>query len=64
MTTTSDIPLDLAAAARTLAAEATALQARVTELRDALALLDLQMEFVAASLHRLRSDAPGPLPGF
>ncbi|MFD8565472.1 hypothetical protein [Streptomyces sp. NPDC059639] len=54
MTTTSETPLALAAAAQSLAAEAAALQTRIVELRDTLALLDLQMESVADSLHRLR----------
>ncbi|MFH8561447.1 hypothetical protein [Streptomyces sp. NPDC017988] len=54
MTTISETPLALAAAARSLAEEAVALQARITELRDTLALLDLHIESVSASLHRFR----------
>ncbi|MFJ9131269.1 hypothetical protein ACIRJS_45050 [Streptomyces sp. NPDC102340] len=54
MTTTSETPLAVAVAAQSLTAEAAALQARITELRGTLALLDLQMESVSDSLHRLR----------
>ncbi|MEV1023267.1 hypothetical protein [Streptomyces sp. NPDC050264] len=62
----SESPL---AAAQSLAAEAVALQARITELRDALALVDLQMWSVTDSLRRLRGigaeyvparPSPGP----
>ncbi|MBD0674010.1 hypothetical protein [Streptomyces sp. CBMA156] len=68
MTTTSAPPLALAAAARSLAAEAVALQARVTELRGTLALLDLRMRSVSDSLRRLRDAGAGyppapPSPG-
>ncbi|KUL52417.1 hypothetical protein [Streptomyces sp. NRRL S-1521] len=54
MTTLTETPLDLAAAVQSLAAEAVALQARITELRDTLALLDLRRGSVSDSLHRFR----------
>lgn len=62
MTSTTETPLAVAATAQSLAAEAISLRSHITELRQTLALLDLQMQSVSDTLHRLRAvsaeDAP------
>ncbi|MEE1736001.1 hypothetical protein [Streptomyces sp. BE147] len=69
----SETPLAVAATAQSLAAEAFSLQSRITDLRRSLALLNVQMQSVSDTLHRLRavssenalpspSPSPEPLP--
>jgi prefoldin subunit 5 len=68
-TTPESTPPAVAAAVQSLAAEAVTLQARITELRHNLALLDRQMRSVSHALQRLRavdaeqvSPSPHPSP--
>ncbi|GAA2297856.1 hypothetical protein OKJ48_42585 [Streptomyces kunmingensis] len=62
ITTSEPTPLAVTAAARSLAAEAVSLQARITELRRSLALLDEQIGTKADTLRRLRSVERGEVP--
>ncbi|MEV5676671.1 MULTISPECIES: hypothetical protein [unclassified Streptomyces] len=62
MTSTSDTPLAVAATAQSLAAEAFSLQSRIADLRERLALLNLQMQAVSDTLHRLRAVGSGEAP--
>ncbi|WP_326763758.1 hypothetical protein OG978_03630 [Streptomyces sp. NBC_01591] len=55
MTSISQAPLVVAATVQSLAAEAISLQARITELRESLVLLDLQIRSMSDTLHRLRA---------